>query len=118
MNKKTIMIVDDDRDFLDSTKAILESQGYPVLTAGNEAEALTVYKSRRPDVILVDLMMERIDSGVTVCGQIRAIDKEVRIYLLSAVGDAAASALDVSGIGFNGAMNKPIRPEELLDLVS
>ncbi len=117
MSKKTILVVDDDVDTVMSIKAILRSKGHTVITAYGAAEGLKKYTSGNPDIILLDLMMEKVDSGITLCREIRKTDRKSKIYLLSAVGDETANTLDTHDIGFDGAMSKPVSPDELLLLV-
>ena len=117
MEKRRILIADDDADILESMSAILKSKGHDVVEASNGEDALAKFSEFKPEIIFLDLMMEKFDTGVTVCRKIRETDKDVKIYLISAVGDEAANTLDTHEIGFNGAMSKPVSPEELLGLV-
>lgn len=117
MNKRRILVADDDSDIITSMKAILASKGHDVVTAGSGEECLKRFSEFRPEIIFLDLMMEKVDTGVTVCKKIRETDKTVKIYLISAVGDETAGTLDTHAIGFNGAMSKPVSPDELLGLV-
>jgi len=114
---KKVLIVDDDKDVVVSMKVILQSKGYEVLEAYSGDEGLNVFKKYSPDVVFLDLMMERIDSGLTVCAQMRQLNLNTKIYMLSAVGDEAASTIDIMKSGFDGALSKPISPEELFKLV-
>jgi len=114
---KKVLIVDDDKDVVTSLKAILSSKGYDVYEAYSGKEGLDAFKTNNPDIVLLDLMMEQVDTGITVCKQIRNISDKVKIYMLSAVGDEAASTINVAEAGFNGAISKPISPDELLRLM-
>jgi two-component system, OmpR family, alkaline phosphatase synthesis response regulator PhoP len=60
--KHVILYVDDDRDFLDSTKLVLESKGFIVETAESAEEGLKAFKRCKPDLIIADLMMEEVDA--------------------------------------------------------
>ncbi|HOP61851.1 MAG TPA: response regulator [Spirochaetota bacterium] len=117
MSKKKILVVDDDADIIASMKAVLESKDHAVFTAVNEKECMEQFLKENPDIVFLDLMMEKYDSGITLCKAIREKNVSVKVYLLSAVGDETAGTLDVHEIGFNGAMSKPVTPAELLDLV-
>ncbi|HOK02658.1 MAG TPA: response regulator [Spirochaetota bacterium] len=117
MATKKILLVDDDMDIIESMKAILASEGHIVFTAGNEKDCMDEFNKEKPDVVFLDLMMEKMDSGIRLCREIRSKDKNVKIYLLSAVGDETAGTLDIHEIGFNGAMSKPVNAEELTELV-
>lgn len=117
MNKRKILVADDDYDIIASMLFILKSRGHDVVSAGSGEEALVQFAEFRPDIIFLDLMMEKFDSGVTVCKKIRETDKKVKIYLISAAGNEAADIPEIHEMGFNGAMSKPITPEQLLGLV-
>lgn len=117
MNKKTVLIVDDDADILMSLKAVLETKDHSVETAGDSAAAMKIFSAVKPDVVILDLMMEKVDAGLVLCKEMRKIDNTARIYLLSAVGDETAATINLADYGFNGALSKPIKPEELIALV-
>lgn len=117
MNKKKILVVDDDADIIASMKAILEKNGHNVETAGNENECMEKYAFFAPDIIFLDMMMERMDSGFRICKDIRESDQKVKIYMLSSVGSDNAGTTDVHEVGFNGSMEKPVSPEYLLQMV-
>jgi DNA-binding response OmpR family regulator len=117
MNKRKILVVDDDYDIAASMVLVLKSKGHDVVSAGNGEEALKIFYEFNPEIVLLDLMMEKFDTGVTVCRKIRETDKNVKIYLISAIGDEAADIAEIREMGFNGAISKPITPYELLGLV-
>lgn len=117
MNKKRILVADDDEDILCAINTILKSKGHQVIEASSGKEALEKFTESRPEIIFLDLMMEKFDSGVTVCRKIRETDKDVKIYLISAVGDESSNTLDTHEIGFNGVMSKPVSAVEILDLL-
>ena len=117
MNKKRILVVDDDSDVILSMKAILEKNGHEVETARSENECMEKYAFFNPDIIFLDMMMEYMDSGFRVCKGIRESDRSVKIYMLSSVGSDNAGTTDVHEVGFNGSMEKPVSPEYLLQMV-
>ncbi len=117
MNKKRILVVDDDSDIILSMKAILEKNGHEVETARSENECMEKYAFFSPDIIFLDMMMENMDSGFRVCKGIRESDRDVKIYMLSSVGSDNAGTTDVHEVGFNGSMEKPVSPEYLLKMV-
>lgn len=117
MDKRKILVADDDYDIITSMFVMLKSKGYDVITAGCGEEALAKFTEFKPDIILLDLMMEKFDSGVTVCKKIRETDNNVKIYLISAVGEESPDIPEAHEMGFNGTMSKPITPERLLRLI-
>jgi len=69
MNEK-ILVVDDDPDILDAVTMILESQGYQVVTAQDGIEALANLKAEKPDLMILDLLMPKMD-GFAVCKELQ-----------------------------------------------
>lgn len=117
-NGPVILCVDDDRDFLDSMKIILEGCNYRVLTMQSAEEGLKAYKQQKPDFVLVDLMMEEVDSGLHFMKEIRALGAIPPTFLLSSVGDNLNRNTDYTQIGFSGVLQKPINPDTLLKALS
>ncbi len=66
MSKKTILAVDDEPDVLDFLKLVLEQSGYHAVTAPNGTEGLIRAHVERPDLILLDIMMEKMDGWETL----------------------------------------------------
>lgn len=116
-NMSKILIADDDYDIIAYMHVILRNSGHDIIESTNSKEALEKFSQFNPEIIFLDLMMEKFDSGVTVCRKIRETDKKVKIYLISAVGDEAADIPEASEIGFNGVISKPITAKKLLELV-
>jgi DNA-binding response OmpR family regulator len=118
MKKKTkkpvILCVDDDKDFLDSLKLILEGSGYRMETASSAEEGLKRYKEVQPALVIADLMMEEIDSGINFVKDIRSLGSTPPIYMLSSVGDNLNVNIDFSQLGLTGVLQKPINPDKLL----
>ncbi len=115
--KYVILYVDDDQDFLDSIRSVLESNGYIMEEALTAEEGLKKYKATNPDFILVDLMMEEVDSGVNLVKELRLLNNSVPIYLLSSVGDQMNSTTSYSDLGLAGVFSKPVDPVRLLDTI-
>jgi DNA-binding response OmpR family regulator len=111
--KHVILCVDDDADFLDSLRMIVESHGYVMETAGSAEEGLRKYKSVKPDFVLVDLMMEEIDAGTNFVKELRALGPTPPVYMLSSVGDTLSVSTDYSALGLSGVLQKPINPNVL-----
>ena len=72
MGKKRILIIDDDVDFIDLHKAVLENNGFEVVTAFSGREGLDKVKFELPDLVLLDLMMEKHDTGFGFSKQMKA----------------------------------------------
>jgi CheY-like chemotaxis protein len=114
MSKKLIFTIDDDPDILDSVTAILKAEGFETATAMSGEEGLEMLKTIKPDLILCDMMMERIDMGTKVAQEIRKTNKTVPIYLLSSIGSATATNIEIDKLGFNGVFQKPVSPPAMI----
>jgi DNA-binding response OmpR family regulator len=116
-SKPVILCVDDDPDVLISLKIVLESGGYTVVTAVDGKTGVRVFRESRPDLVLLDLMMEEIDAGTKALGEMQAIDRKVPIFLLSSTGDYLQGATDTNELGLAGVLQKPVDPKILLGLL-
>ena len=87
--KKYVLIVDDDPDMVETVCMMLESKGYEVGKAYDGIEGEEAIKLRRPDLLVLDVMMPRKD-GYTLCAQLKkdAATRDIPIILLTAVGEA------------------------------
>lgn len=116
-NKKVILIIDDDPDILSSLRLTLESAGYRVLAASSGAEGIGVFMENTPDMVICDIMMEKIDTGIRLVREIRGKNKKVPLFLLSDIGRLTATNIDIYELGCNGTFQKPFDPDELLRVV-
>ena len=66
----TVLLVDDDADLVLANQLVLSRRGYSVRTAGSAAEALKQLQAARPDVIVLDVMMESNDAGFALARQV------------------------------------------------
>lgn len=120
MGKQTILIVDDEPDFVTMLKQDLQSEGYLVEVAYNGVEAIEKVKKSPPDAIVLDIMMPEKD-GFEVCSELKNDDRyaDIPIILLTAVSDHVSSsqyshsqALDVEADDY---LSKPASFEEILE---
>ncbi|HMB20356.1 MAG TPA: response regulator [Spirochaetota bacterium] len=116
-DKKVILVIDDDPDILDSIKAILGANGFEVETAMSGKEGTEKVKSVNPDLVLCDMMMERIDAGTKVAQDIRKNNPDMPVFLLSSIGSATATNIDIDKLGFSGVFQKPVDPDNLINVV-
>jgi len=117
-----ILVVDDDPVFVETTKAVLESKDYDVITAFDGDEGLKKVKDEKPDLILLDIIMPTQD-GFHVCEQIKK-DPQLAdipvIILTSFVQKRGETNIPVSAgleLEAEGYLDKPISPEGLLEYV-
>jgi DNA-binding response OmpR family regulator len=118
MTNARILVVDDDRVIQQLLKVNLELEGYAVEVADDGEEALSQFERFRPDLVLLDIMMPKLD-GWEVCRRLKAGEDSSRvpIVLLS----ARAQEADVqrgTELGVAAYVTKPFDPISLLDLIA
>ena len=117
MDKKKILIADDEPSIRLTVTRMLDKE-YIVLEATNGEEAVDIAKGQRPDLILMDLMMPKMD-GYTACYTIKAdqATKVIPVIMLTAV-DHELNKKFAMEMGADGYITKPFTREELLDAIS
>ena len=112
--KHVILYIDDDPDYRDSLRLVLEAGGYLMEEAASAEEGLTVFKECQPDLIIVDLMMEEVDAGTSFVKELKMLGNTAPIYMLSSVGDNLSQNVNASELGLAGVLQKPIDADYLL----
>jgi CheY-like chemotaxis protein len=120
---KKILIVDDDRDVFESMKIVLEAEGYAVDWATNGTEAIEKAKAGKPDLMILDVMMNTDDEGFQVSYRMRQ-DPEllhVPIIMVTSVGTKTGFSFDRNRdqdfLPVNEFLEKPVDPKVLVDKV-
>jgi two-component system alkaline phosphatase synthesis response regulator PhoP len=117
-----ILLVDDDPDFVESTKIVLESKPYQVIVASNGDEALNKARTEKPDLILLDIIMP-VEDGFTAAEQIKKDEQLTNIPLLmltsysskgSGTGIPRSRGMSLEAEDY---INKPVSPQDLLSIV-
>lgn len=109
-----ILVVEDERNILDVTKAYLEKEGFHVVTAEDGEKALELFGSEDIHLIILDLMIPKI-SGEEVCRRIRDTS-DLPIIMLTAKADLE-NKIEGLNIGADDYMTKPFSPRELVSRV-
>ena len=86
MSKVTVLIVDDEIDYLGLMKERIESWGYAVIAATSGKEALGMIKEKKPDIVILDYLMPNMD-GTETLKQIRKFDKKLLVIMFTAHPD-------------------------------
>ncbi len=114
-----VLVVDDDPDFVEATKAILETKPFEVIVAYDGKEGLEKARGENPDVIILDVMMPPPD-GYAVCTELKRDTKckKIPILLLTAVMQALPHTLYTIDMGLrteaDDYIDKPVEPAELM----
>ncbi len=112
--KKKILVVDDEEDILEFISYNLDREGAKVYTAKNGIDAIEIARKKKPDLILLDLMMPEID-GVETCLRLREIQetKHIIVAFLTARGEDYSQIAGFDA-GADDYITKPIKPRVLI----
>lgn len=122
--KKRILIVDDDPDFAAAIAKILTTAQYEVEKAGSLQEGMKAVEEKRPDLILLDVMMEKYDDGFNMCYDLKHDEryKHIPVVMITAVTEVTglkfSPETDGEYLQSEGYLRKPINPEVLLEKVA
>ena len=111
-----ILLVDDEKALRDSLKAVLQGEGYEVRTARDGDEALVKIAEKRPDLVLLDVMMTRMN-GYKCCEKIRETDKLLPVIFLTAK-DGETDQVRGIGLGADDFVSKDASDAVLLARIS
>ena len=120
--KAKILLIDDDIDFVEATKIVLESKPYEVIVAYDGDEGLRRAREENPDLILLDIIMP-VKDGFTTASQLKKDAKlsKIPVLILTSFAEKGGeSSIAVSGgltLETEDYIDKPISPEELLSKV-
>jgi len=119
-----ILVIDDDPDFLDAVTPILESAQYNVVTASNPEKGKEKIFSEKPDLILLDIMMDSLFDGFSLCHAIKTSKeykefKDTPIIFVSAVKEKTGSRFQFKAeeqgmAGPDDYIDKPVKPDDLI----
>jgi CheY-like chemotaxis protein len=115
----TILLVDDDQDYLFQLQAKMHSFGYKTITAESQKEAEDLLEKTRPDLAILDLMMENEDSGFVLCYKMKKRYPDVPIIIATGVAAETGINFDINDennrkwIKADRFLDKGIRSERL-----
>jgi DNA-binding response OmpR family regulator len=124
MGKKKILIIDSDVDFIDQSKTALEEKGFEVISASDSREGIGKVSYEMPDIVLLELILEKHDAGFDLVKAIKADPRFKRIPVLmvtSAAGETGCDFcqdLDGYWMKTDDFVNKPVTPEELIKRIN
>jgi CheY-like chemotaxis protein len=121
-DRALIMIVDDDYDFLEINRHVLEKAGYRVVTASSPAQAIARLDDEKPALVITDLMMNDVDSGFGLSRTLRADERWADIPIIMSTSVTTALGLDfkprtaddLAQMKIDAYFDKPLKPDALL----
>jgi two-component system response regulator GlrR len=121
-DQKLILIVDDDYDFLEINRHILERAGYRVVTAGSPSQAVEHIARETPDLVITDLMMSEVDSGFSLSARLRDDPRTAAVPIIMSTSVTTAlgldfsprSAADLETMKVDAYFDKPLDPAALV----
>jgi len=115
MANEKVLFVDDEADFVDMVRTRLESNGFKVITAYDGEEALEKVKLDRPDIIVLDIMMPKIN-GFDVCRRLKADKSYMDIPIVILTARFQPNDIKFSkDVGADAYITKPFEPQALMD---
>ena len=121
--KAKILLIDNDIDFIEMNKAVLQHNGYEVSFAYNSREGYELARLENPDLIVLDLMMEEHDSGFTLAKKLKKDPalKHIPILMLTAVADRTGFKFSQDKDGYwmktDAFIDKPCPPKDLMEKI-
>lgn len=117
VDRKRILVVDDEIYIVHILEFSLTMEGYQVLTAADGEEAMRLIEQERPDLVVLDIMMPKMD-GYEVCRRLRQDEqlKGIPVILLSAKGRAVDREVGLQA-GADDYITKPFSPRKLLEKI-
>ncbi|MCL4169667.1 UNVERIFIED_CONTAM: hypothetical protein GTU68_064244, partial [Idotea baltica] len=106
-----VLLVEDEEAYVDALTIALEAEGFEVVAAADGAQALSLFRSEDPDLVLLDLMLPRI-SGVDVCREIRSVSS-VPVIMVTAKSSEIDTVVGLE-VGADDYITKPYRIRELI----
>src|SRR5262245_29972674 len=107
-----VLVVDDDPTVSDVVRRYLERSEFDVTLASDGSAALDAVDAKRPDLVVLDLMLPGMD-GLEVCRRLRSQDPDLPVVMLTALGEEADRVVGLS-LGADDYVTKPFSPRELV----
>jgi CheY-like chemotaxis protein len=117
-----ILIVDDDPDFVEATRIVLQGAGYDTVSAASGDASLRVVRAEKPDLIILDVIMTTILDGLNVSQQLQEDPehKDIPIIMVTSIANTDYAALFPTDeyVHIDAFLTKPVLPDRLLQEVS
>lgn len=113
-----ILIVDDDPDFVEATRIVLEKAGHTTLSAASGNECYEKMKAEKPHLVILDVIMDTVLDGLTITQRIHEDEEinQIPIIMVTSIANTDYAALFPTDeyIHINSFMSKPVEPTELI----
>ena len=115
-----ILLVDDDPDITFAISLFLKRESHEVQTAASRAEGMKVLETFEPDLMILDVMMEQPDDGISMAQELRRLGRTLPIVMLTSVGKVTGMSFDRDNelVPVDAFFEKPVKPEVLLKRVA
>ena len=111
-----VLIIDDEKDILDSLSSILEDEGFQVSRATDGKEGLSLFEREKPEIVLLDIWMPELD-GIQVLKQIMKKEGKAIVIVISGHG-TISTAVEAVKMGAYDFLEKPLSIEKVLEVIS
>jgi two-component system, OmpR family, response regulator len=113
-----IAVIDDDVDILDASTLVLEAKGYEVITATNPEDGFNIVAKQKPDLIILDVMMNEPDDGFVLAQKFRKQKIDSPIIMYTSISKAIGLDYGINElVPVDEFVEKPISPSELVEKV-
>jgi len=113
-----IAVIDDDPDIREASELVLTSKGYTVITASNPKEGYEIISNNKPDLIILDVMMDEPDDGFFLAQKLRREKNKTPIIMYTSISKAVGMDFGASDmVPVDDFVEKPISPDMLIQKV-
>jgi DNA-binding response OmpR family regulator len=115
-----ILVVDDDPDIIFAISLFLKKDQHDVYTAANRAQGMEAVHTLKPDLMILDVMMEQPDDGIAMAQELRRTGHTLPILMLTSVGKVTGMSFDRDDdlVPVEAFFEKPVKPQDLLKKVN
>ena len=111
-----VLIIDDEKQILDSLSAILKDDGFEVFTAKDGREGLNLFDTVKPEIVLLDVWMPELD-GLQILKMIKEKEKDAIVIVISGHG-TISTAVEAVKVGAYDFLEKPLSIDKVLEVIS
>lgn len=121
-SKGLVLVVDDDPDFMEVTRTVLEKEGFEVISAANGDQGLSRIHSEHPDLVVLDIMMSSVLDGVNVSEALREHEdlRHIPLVVVSSIAQSehAGQFPTHEHMHVDAWLSKPVQPQDLVKKIN